>query len=87
MSEQDMTIGSFSRATGISTRALRPLAEIGELLDADGNALRDLLLYHQHRLASALERVGDLDRAHLRDGAGGRAVGRAGRSRRRRAAP
>jgi DNA-binding transcriptional MerR regulator len=92
VTEQEMTIGSFSRATGISPRALRsydrlgllsparvdpetryrrytreqldrgrairqlrdldvPLAEIGELLDADASMLRDLLLRHQRRLA------------------------------------
>lgn len=92
VTEQEMTIGSFSRATGISPRALRsydrlgllspahvdpetryrryardqvdrgrairqlrdldvPLAEIRELLDANGDALRDRLLRHQRRLA------------------------------------
>ena len=90
--EQELTIGAFSRATGLSPKALRgydrlgllsparvdpetryrtytrsqldrgvairrlrdldvPLAEIGDLLEADGAALRDRLLRHQRRLA------------------------------------
>lgn len=34
VSEQDMTIGSFSRATGISTRALRSYDRLGLLSPA-----------------------------------------------------
>lgn len=92
VTEDEMTIGAFSRATGISPRALRsydrlgllspahvdpetryrryardqvdrgrairqlrdlevPLAVIGNVLDAQGGELRDLLLHHQRRLA------------------------------------
>jgi DNA-binding transcriptional MerR regulator len=92
VAEKTMTIGAFSRATGLSAKALRsydrlgllspvkidpenryrlyapeqvvrglairrmrelelPLLEIGALLDADGDLLRERLLVHQRRLA------------------------------------